>query len=60
MLKAFEMELVVRQNFYDFFEEHRYNSDDGDLMYRMEAFDKVTVNYVVQCMKYMCSVRCLS
>ena len=43
MLEDFEMELIFRQNFYDFFEEHRYNSDDGDLMYRMEAFDKATV-----------------
>lgn len=44
MLETFEMDLILRQNFYDFFEEHRYNSDDGELMYRMEAFDKTTVN----------------
>ena len=46
MLEPFEMELILRQNFYDFFEEHRYNSDDADLLYRMEAFDKSTVSYI--------------
>ena len=44
MLEDFEMELIFRQNFYDFFEEHRYNTDDSDLMYRMEAFDKAKVS----------------
>ena len=43
MLEDFNMEVVLRQNFYDFFAEHRYNSEDSELLYRMEAFDKKTV-----------------
>lgn len=44
MLEDFDMEVVLRQNFYDFFAEHRYNSEDNELLYRMEAFDKKTVS----------------
>ena len=43
MLEEFEMELVLRQNFYDFFAEHREHPDNSGLMYRMQAFDKSTV-----------------
>lgn len=42
MLEQFDMEMVLRQNFYDFFIEHRHNSDDNELLFRMEAFDKKT------------------
>lgn len=45
MLDDFNMEIVLRQNFYDFFAEHRYNLEDNELLYRMEAFDKKTVRY---------------
>ena len=34
------MELVLRQNFYNFFLERRYNSEDLSLMFKMQAFDK--------------------
>jgi len=40
MLKEFDMELVLRQNFYNFFLERRYNSEDLSLMFKMQAFDK--------------------
>ena len=43
MLKDFDMELVLRQNFYDFFAERRYNTDDIQLLHRMKAFDPRTV-----------------
>ena len=39
MLKDFDMELVLRQNFYDFFAERRYNTEDILLLHRMKAFD---------------------
>ena len=38
------MKLVLHQNFYDFFNEHRYNAEDAHLMYRMQAFDKQLVS----------------
>jgi len=38
------MKLVLHQNFYDFFNEHRYNAEDAHLMYRMQAFDKQSVS----------------
>ena len=43
MLKDFNMEHICHQNFYDFFTEHRNNSDDVDLMYKMQAMDRETV-----------------
>ena len=43
MLKEFDMELVLRQNFYNFFLERRYNTEDLNLMFKMQAFDKTEV-----------------
>ena len=43
MLETMGMELVLKQNFYDFFSEHRNNPEDAHLLYRMAAFDKRTV-----------------
>ena len=43
MLKDFDMELCLQQNFYDFFMERRHNPEDVQLMFKMQAFDKQTV-----------------
>ena len=45
MLKDFDMEVVLRQNFYDFFTERRHNTDDIHLLYRMKAFDPRRVSH---------------
>ena len=47
MLKDFDMELQLRQNFYDFFAERRYNTDDIQLLHRMKAFDPRKVCYII-------------
>ncbi len=44
MLRDFDMELVLHQNFYDFFHERRSHGDDAHLLYRMQAFDKTSVS----------------
>ena len=41
------MELKLQQNFYDFFSERRYNTDDVYLMSRMKAFNLQTVELFV-------------
>ena len=46
MLKEFDMELVLRQNFYNFFLERRYNTEDLNLMFKMQAFDKTEVCFL--------------
>ena len=47
MLKDFDMECVLRQNFYDFFTERRHNTDDIQLLHRMKAFDPRRVSHLV-------------
>ena len=42
MLKDFDMELVLQQNF---FSEQHYNTDDIQLLHRMKAFDPRRVNH---------------
>ena len=34
------MELELRQNFYDYFDEHRHKSYDNSLLFQMGAFDR--------------------
>ena len=55
MLESFQMELVLHQNFFDFFDEHRYNTDDCQLMYRMEAFSKAKVSQCAVAITVCCS-----
>ncbi len=38
--EEFDMELVRKQNFYHFFQEHRDYPDDRSLLFRMSAFDR--------------------
>ena len=44
MLKDFDMELVLCQNFTNFFDENRNKSHNINLMYKMQAFDRQTVS----------------
>ena len=46
MLKDFDMEVVLRQNFYDFFSERRHNTDDIQLLHRMKAFHPRRVSHL--------------
>ena len=55
MLDEFDMKLVLHQNFYDFFNEHRYNAEDAHLMFRMQAFDKQSVSLP----RYIVSAKCV-
>ena len=43
MLRDFDMDLCLQQNFYDFFMERRHKPDDVHLMFKMQAFGKQTV-----------------
>ena len=44
MLKEFGMELVLRQNFFDFFNERRGRKKDAELLFKMSVLDKATVS----------------
>ena len=44
MLKDFDMEMILCQNFTDFFSERRHESANANLMYKMQAFNRQTVS----------------
>ena len=48
MLKDFDMEMVLCQNFTDFFRERRDDPANTSLMFKMQAFNRKTVSQLHQ------------